>query len=163
MCRNEKLLAITYPNVSKSVVTEGGWISCDSAVIMPKKSDTDLLVYDDVCSLLIKCAQRYVRCQDRLRDILEDSSLACQVATPAFVRTMLRSENVNATKQLSQSVLSYVMTDLIMLVQGEGLEELENLPILPLHDSSVCGVLRTYSVSQAAAVTSIVVWDLGWR
>jgi len=104
----------------------------------------------------------YISCLESLRDVLEEANICRAVATPDFIRSVLRSNSdklltLPITKAIVPSMFQYVISD-ITVRSPSSMLRLNALPLLPLCASAPpnVGVLRTYTDAQADAIQTVM-------
>lgn len=119
------------------------WISSKQAVLMPDVADGRLL------RILTNESVPVIDASPELRSLLLDSNAYSSLATPQFVRNQLRTHcnGENGTGCYNAGDTSFLLEYCLQSLPNDRLEELDNLPLLPLQDGSV-GRFAIFSADQ---------------
>ncbi len=133
------------------------WVSCLDAVLIPIDNRLNDRDADQLIQILTLSRESLVLCDYSLRKTLIDSNNCSKLATPKYLRHVLRSVSGNTLQiHFCQFLLFYCILDYSSDMQ---ITELDQLPILPLKNSKI-GILRVFTSQQYAAVTQLC--DLGF-
>ena len=165
MSRGERLLLASSdasgPPSPSSL--SGSWIQTDQAVLLPSDNRLSDSCRAELMTFLRKSRQPFVACADAFRVTLISSRTCQELATPAFVRAVLR-QRVDGSKTKSYVpeldmcpfLLHYCLLDCSPDSPGAELDRLFVLPLL----SRAVGSLRIYSSGQSEKIKSIC--DMGF-
>ena len=146
-------------NNDRAPLVPRGWIVCKEAVLIPDNADLNKVDVDgtQLALFLKQSKQPLVQCNSKLRNILADSKTCTKLATPPFVRKILREcRSSNAVRyippvSMCPFLLYYCLSD---CAADKPSIELDQLSILPLV-SDLTGTLRMFTPDQSAAIANI--------
>ena len=137
-----------------------GWIICKDAVLIPDSADLNRVDVDSsqLVLFLKQAKQPLVQCKSNLRNILADSKTCTKLATPPFVRKILRecSSPSNRVKymppvSMCTFLLYYCLSDCTADKPSADLDQLNILPLV----SDMTGTLRMFTAEQSAAIANV--------
>ena len=146
----------------ESTAISNQWIKCHQAVLLPDNSTTRLHEQDvDILvDVLLNKDQLIVVCLSSLWNILTLSKACETIATPSFIRDLIRTDDIHRKCNMYQPpihycrfLLSYCLSDK-SLSNPEPSSDLTSLPVLPLANNSV-GLLKILSEKECCAVSEL--------
>ena len=128
------------------------WISISEAVLIPIDSRLNDKDVDQLIQILSISRESLVLCEYLLKKTLIDSKICAQLATPKYLRQVMKSASVTTMQlEFCQFLLFYCTLDYSTDMPSS---ELDLLPILPLKNSKI-GILRVFTSQQNAAITQL--------
>lgn len=154
------LLGARSDGQARGPVTPRGWIVCRDAVLIPDSTDLNRVDVDSSQLILFlkQARQPLVQCVSKLRNTLADSKTCMKLATPPFVRKILREcgSSSNGVKykppvSMCTFLLYYCLSDCSADKPSTDLDQLSILPLV----SDMTGTLRMFTAEQSAAIANI--------
>lgn len=151
-CREEILLC---------TASTAEWITCKNALLIPASgpclsadefADNSTRLID----FLSIFRQSIVNCSVSLNESLVSSSTTNNIATPTYIRLVLRNLNISAHKQYDYAfIFNYCLSDLDLNRRFNQINELDSLRIIPLIDGSILGNFRIFNESQYCQIQEL--------
>lgn len=163
LAQREKLLVVYHsgsqPTV-KALSVGNNWIEPTNAVVIPIKSGISLAEHGARQELLEILSQLHVPIVNfsnaKLHETLVQTSTCSTLATPAYLRALLRGLTSKQREVLRVSMCRFLVHYCLEDVSpASWVQEWQDLPILPLLDGSI-GTMTTFAGAQNAGIEQVV-------